>query len=77
MSVHDIIYETKAAVNCVCLYSVFFVQTGLKSLKLIYFTTITKQVLQLILIMLFGTDVSVWVVFLWEETGVTGVNPPA
>ena len=76
MSVHDIIYETKAAVNCVCLYSVFFVQTGLKSLKFIYFTTITKQVLQLILIMLVGTDVCFWVVLVWEETGVPGGNPP-
>jgi len=31
----------------------------------IYFTTIMNQVLQLILIMLFGTDVCVPVVFVW------------
>ena len=57
---------------------------GAKSLKigdgfilnLIYFTTITKQVIQLILIMLVVTDVCVPVVFVWEETGVSGGNPP-
>ena len=27
--------------------------------------------------MLVGTDVCVWVVFVWEETGVPGGNPPA
>ena len=32
------------------------------------FTTITKQVIQLILIMLVGTDVCVQMVFVWEET---------
>ena len=40
-----------------------------------YFTTITKQVIQLILIMLGGTDVCVPVVFVWKETGVPGGNP--
>ena len=48
----------------------------LKSLIFIYFTTITKQVIQLILIMLVGTDVCVRMVFVWEETGVLGGNPP-
>ena len=38
---------------------------------------ITKQVIQaLILIMLVDTDVCVWMVFVWEENGVTGGNPP-
>ena len=37
-------------------------------LNFIYFTTITKQVLQLILIMLIGTDVCIRMVFVWEET---------
>jgi len=46
------------------------------SLNFIYFTTITKQVIQLILSMLVGTDVCVPVVFVWEETGVPGGNPP-
>jgi len=41
-----------------------------------YFTTITKQVIQLILIMLVRTDVCVRMVFVWEETGVPGGNPP-
>mgnify|MGYP007091346497 CR=1 FL=1 len=50
--------------------------TGFKSSNVIYFTTITKQVLQLILIMLVGTDVCVRTVFVWEETGVPGGNPP-
>ena len=45
-------------------------------LNFIYFTTITKQVIQIILIMLVGTDVYVPVVFEWEETGVSGGNPP-
>ena len=35
-----------------------------------------KQVTQLILIMLVGTDVCVPMVFEWEETGVPGGNPP-
>jgi len=43
--------------------------------KLIYFTTITKQVIQLILSMLVGTDVCVRMVFVWEETGVPGGKP--
>ena len=42
--------------------------TWLLSLNFIYFT----QVIQIILIMLIGTDVSVRVVFVWEETGVPG-----
>jgi len=46
------------------------------SLNSIYFTTITKQVIQLILIMLVGTDVCVPAVFVWEETGVLGGNQP-
>ena len=36
---------------------------------------ITKQVIQLILIMLVGTDVCVRMVFMLEETGVPGGNP--
>ena len=40
------------------------------------FTTITQQVIQLILIMLVGTDICVRMVFLWEETGVPGRNLP-
>ena len=47
-----------------------------KSLNFIYFTTITKQVIQLVLIVLVGTDVCVRMVFVWEETGVPGGNPP-
>ena len=46
------------------------------SLNFIYFTTITKRVIQLILIMLVGTDVCVRMVFGWEETGVPGGNAP-
>ena len=45
-------------------------------LNFIYFTTITKLVIQLILIMLVGTDVCVPVVFVCEETGVPAENPP-
>ena len=48
----------------------------LSFLNFIYFTTITKQVIQLILIMLVGTDVCVRMVFVWEETGVPGETPP-
>ena len=44
-------------------------------LNFIYFTTITKQVIQIILIMLVGTDVCVRMVFVWAETGVPGGNP--
>ena len=44
-------------------------------LAFIYFTTITKQVKQLILTMLVGTDVCFPVVFVWEETGVPGGKP--
>jgi len=47
-----------------------------RSLNFIYFTTITKQVIQLLLIMLVGTDVCVRMVFVWEETGVPGEIPP-
>jgi len=46
------------------------------SLMFIYFTTITKQVIQLVLIMLVGTDICVRMVFMLEETGVPGGNPP-
>jgi len=46
------------------------------SLNFIYFTMITKQVIQLMLIMLVGTDVCVRMVFVWEETGVPRGNPP-
>ena len=46
------------------------------SLNFIYFTTIMKQVIQLILITLVGTDVCVWMVFVWEKTRVPGGNPP-
>jgi len=48
----------------------------IKILNFIYFTTITKQVIQLILIMLVGTDVCIRMVFVWEETGVPGGNQP-
>jgi len=44
--------------------------------KLYLFYTLTKQVIQFILIMLVGTDVGVRMVFVWEETGVPGGNPP-
>ena len=37
---------------------------------------ITKQVIQLILIMLVGIDVCIRVVLVWEKTGVPGENPP-
>ena len=37
---------------------------------------ITKQVIQLKLIMLTGTDVCVRMVFVWGQTGVPGRNPP-
>ena len=40
-------------------------------LNFVYFAMIMKQVIQLILIMLVGTDDCVCVVFLWEETDVT------
>ena len=46
------------------------------TLYFIYFTTITKQVIQLILIMLVGTDDCVQMVFMWEETGVPEEKPP-
>jgi len=46
------------------------------SLNFIYFTMITKQVIQLILIMLVGHNVCVQMVFIWEETGVPRGNPP-
>ena len=49
---------------------------GVLSSNFIYFTTITKQVIQLVLIMLVGTDVCVPVVFVLEETGVPGGSPP-
>ena len=45
-------------------------------LNIIYFTTITKQVIQLILSILVGIDVCVRMVFVWEETGVPRGNPP-
>ena len=77
------IYVTTFDLNVVCniirriksdnTYSVVVV---VAVLNLIYFTTITKQVIQLILIMLVGTDVCVRMVFAWEETGVPGGNPP-
>ena len=35
-----------------------------------------KQVIQLILIMLVGTDVCARMVFVWGKTGVPGRNPP-
>ena len=47
-----------------------------RSLNFIYFTTITKQVIQLLFIMLVGTDVCVRMVFVWEGTGVPGEIPP-
>ena len=47
-----------------------------KSLNFIYFTMIANQVIQLILIMLVGTDVCIRMIFVWEVTGVPGGNPP-
>ena len=41
-----------------------------------YFTTITKQFIQLILILLVDIDFCVPMDFVWEETGVPGGNPP-
>ena len=46
------------------------------SFNFIYFTTNTKQVIQIILIMLVGTNVCVRMVFVLEKTGVPGGNPP-
>ena len=46
-----------------------------KKLNFIYFTTINKQVLQLILISLVGTDVNTRGSLVWEEAGVPGENP--
>lgn len=40
-----------------------------------YFKTIAKQVLQLLLISIVGTDVSVKGSLIWEEAGVPGKNP--
>ena len=57
------------------IFNLQFMQIYL-TLNFIYFKSITKQVIQLILIMLVETDVCVWMVFVWEETGVLGVNPP-
>jgi len=45
-------------------------------LDFIYFRKITKQVIQLILIMLVGTNIGVPIAFVWEETGVPVGNPP-
>ena len=71
------IYVTTFDLNVVCniirriksdnTYSVVVV---VAVLNLIYFTTITKPVIQLILIMHGGTDVCVRMVFVWEKTGV-------
>jgi len=57
----------------------FFILYSLwvKRLNDIYFTTITKQVIQLILITLVGTVVYVRMVFVWEENVVFGGNPPS
>ena len=60
---------------CCCFYCVAVLLYDfilLLFLNFIYFTTITKQVIQLILIMLVGTDVCVRMVFVWEETGEPG-----
>ena len=46
------------------------------SLNLIYFTLITKQFIQLMSVFLTCTNFQVHVLFLWEETGVPGGNPP-
>ena len=51
---------------------------GLAFLTLsIYFTKITKQVIQLILIIFVRTDVYIPSVFVWEETEQSGFNSPA
>jgi len=57
-------------------YTQFQVNSIMGSLNFIYFTMITKQVIQLILIMLVGHNVCVQMVFIWEETGVPRGNPP-
>ena len=54
-------------------YSIFTMSLKFKW----YFTTITKQVIQLILITLVGTVVYVRMVFVWEENVVFGGNPPS
>jgi len=58
-----------------CLYWCEFMYNACIS-YFIYFTTITKQVIQLIIIMLVGTDVCVRMIFVWEETIMPGGNPP-
>ena len=50
------------------------IHTQYKLFKLSLFTAITKQIIQLILIMLVGAHVCVWMVFVCEETGVPGGN---
>ena len=62
-------------------YAIYLMKNHLDTLNLnlINFTTITKQLKQLILPMLVRTDVCVRMVFVWEETRVPGVprgNPP-
>jgi len=44
-------------------------------LNIIYFTTINKQVIQLIQILPVGSNDVAKVLFVWEETGVPGENP--
>ena len=61
---------------CCCFYFVvvlLYEFVLLLFFNFIYFTTITKQVIQLI--MFVDTDVCVRMVFVWEETGVPGGNP--
>lgn len=48
---------------------------GKMVIKFIYFTSITKQVIQLMKITLDGPDVSARGVLVWEETGVPWENP--
>ena len=59
-------------------YAIYLMKIHLDTLNLnfINFTPITKQLKQLILPMLVGTDVCVRMVFVWEETRVPGGNPP-
>lgn len=45
------------------------------SLNLTYFTTINKEILQLILMLFISSDISVKRQLMWEETRVPGENP--
>ena len=53
-------WNKRAQLNTVYLYCLD-TKTAFKSLNFIYFTTITKQIIQLIIIMLIGTENSIYV----------------